>query len=183
MSTRKTVKSATKKPTGIRTTLTEKMKDEMMGRLADGETLTSICRSMKVKPRDVYYLAEVDEEFSKRLFSAREFGDLVLEDEAIDISDAPDFVVATIETRGGSRDSVMRESRDNVARSRLRAETRLKTVARRKGARITQEIRMLKKSEDDVVASMSAEELLQIARMNVSEQGSRGDWGGTNDKS
>lgn len=63
--------------------------------------------------------------------------------------------------------STSRREFDNVARSKLQAETRLKIVARRKGGKITAEIRRTNKREEEQAAEMSDEMLLKIAGLNI----------------
>ena len=68
---------------------------------------------------------------------ARDFGDQVLEDEAVDISDTMEEASETIDSfseKHGASSTVKKG--DAVAHRRLRAEVRLKVVARRKGAKI-----------------------------------------------
>ena len=134
------------------------MADVICARLCDGETLTSICRDLGLRPSTVYYWTQRNSEFYERFARARDFGDIVLEDSAIDLSD---------ETESDDRFSITRKRFDNVARSRLMAETRLKVVARRKGAKITNEIKFRKKSDEEAAAEMSTDALLEIARMKV----------------
>lgn len=147
----------------------EKVAEEVLQRLVNGETLTSICRDIGLKPFHVYGWTMNNEAFGQRFARAREFGDLVIEDQAIDASDerCVDEEVSETETEK----SVGRSTKkfDNVARSRLMAETRLKVVARRKGAKITNEIRFAKKTEADQAAEMTNDQLLEIAKMGVEE--------------
>lgn len=148
-------------------TYNDKKANEIISRLTDGETLTSICRDLKLKPYMVYRWTEQQEEFALRFARAREFGDLILEDQAIDISDCRNEDHEESETQKGDGVIFYKRKADNVARSRLQAETRLKIVARRKGARITNEIKFLKKTDAELAAEMTNEQLLEIARMNV----------------
>ena len=145
----------------------EKIAEEVLQRLVNGETLTSICRDVGLKPYHVYSWTTKNESFGQRFARAREFGDLVIEDQAIDASDARCVDEEISETETEKSVGRSRKKFDNVARSRLMAETRLKIVARRKGAKITNTIRFAKKTEAEQASEMSSEELLKIARMTV----------------
>lgn len=136
--------------------------EELLMRLAEGETLTAICRSMGMRPRTVYSWTESHPDFAERFKAAREFGDCVIEDEAIDLADErnPDEIIDESET------GMRKRTADNVARSRLRVETRLKVVARRKGAKISNEIKISQKEAAEIqVKTLTNEQLLEIARM------------------
>lgn len=150
-------------------TRSKKIDDQILQRLANGETLTSICRDLGLKPHQVYHWTLVDEDFGQRFARARDFGDLVIEDQAIDASDERCVDEENSETENEKGVGRSRKTFDNVARSRLRAETRLKVVARRKGAKITNEIRIAKKTEAEECRSLSNDELLEIARMATEE--------------
>lgn len=147
----------------------EKIAEEVLQRLVNGETLTSICRDIGLKPYHVYGWTMNNEAFGQRFARAREFGDLVIEDQAIDASDARCVDEEISETETEKSVGRSRKKFDNVARSRLMAETRLKVVARRKGAKITNEIRIAKKTEADQAAEMTTDQLLEIAKMSVEE--------------
>lgn len=147
----------------------EKIAEEVLQRLVNGETLTSICRDVGLKPYHVYSWTTKNESFGQRFARAREFGDLVIEDQAIDASDARCVDEEISETETEKSVGRSRKKFDNVARSRLMAETRLKVVARRKGAKITNEIRIAKKTEADQAAEMTTEQLLEIAKMGIEE--------------
>lgn len=132
---------------GRPSTFTTRKANEIILRLANGETLTKICKDLGIPPSTVYFWTKEHEEFSGDFARARDFGDCVLEDEAIDISDTE---LPTEETsfatnkRGTSKkdqsSSLQKTTRDNVGRSRLMSETRLKVVQRRKGQRIKADI-------------------------------------------
>lgn len=147
----------------------EAVAEEILQRLANGETLTSICRDIGLRPYHVYRWTTNNESFGQRFARAREFGDLVIEDQAIDASDERCDDEETSESESDKGAGRSRKRFDNVARSRLRAETRLKVVARRKGAKITNEIRIAKKTEADQAAEMTTEQLLEIAKMGIEE--------------
>lgn len=147
----------------------EKIAEEVLQRLVNGETLTSICRDVGLKPYHVYSWTTKNESFGQRFARAREFGDLVIEDLAIDASDERCDDEETSESESDKGAGRSRKRFDNVARSRLRAETRLKVVARRKGAKITNEIRIAKKTEAETALEMTTEQLLEIAKMSADD--------------
>ena len=150
-----------------KTTITKRQAEEIIDRLVDGETLTAICRSLGLKPSAVYRLTRANAEFGERFARARDFGDCVIEDQAIDFADAKnhDEEVSVFENANGVGTNTRRF--DNVARSKLQAETRLKIIARRKGAKITNTLKILKKTEAEEAASLSNDDLLEIARMSI----------------
>ena len=148
----------------------DEIAEEILQRLMDGETLTSICRDIGLKPHQVYTWTEHREDFARRFARARDFGDMMLEDQAIDFSDLRNADEETGESVSEKGISSSKKKFDNVARSRLQAEMRLKVVARRKGAKITNEIKFAKKSEADVASELSNEALLEIARMEADDQ-------------
>mgnify|MGYP000462425119 CR=1 FL=1 len=122
---------APKRKRGNQTKYTPSRAKEILQRLACGHTLTSICRDMGISPASVYRWTVANEDF------ARDFGDQVLEDEAVDISDTMEEASETIDSfseKHGASSTVKKG--DAVAHRRLRAEVRLKVVARRKGAKI-----------------------------------------------
>lgn len=154
-----------------KTIRTPEIEEELLRRIMDGETLTSICKSIGCNPSTIYYWTLDDPEFGQRFARARDFGDIVLEEQAIDITDLRNTGVETSETEKSDGTTIKTTAmKDNVLRSRLQAEVRLKVVARRKGAKITNEIRFLKRSDADAAAEMTNEQLLEIARMRVDEQ-------------
>ncbi len=118
-------------------------------RLANGETLTKICKDLKIPPSTVYFWTTQNETFSGDFARARDFGDCIIEDQAIDISDnelptEEKTVVQNKRTGGSAKEqksgSVQLTTRDNIGRSRLMSETRLKVVQRRKGHKIKADI-------------------------------------------
>lgn len=147
----------------------KKLADEIIDRLLDGRTLTSICKELSLKPSTVYKWTRVNTEFGERFTHARDFGDLILEDQAIDYADArnSDEELSEFSNEKGCGSSTKKF--DNVARSRLMAETRLKIVARRKGAKITNTLKIMKKSEAEEAEALSNDDLLEIARMSVDD--------------
>lgn len=125
-----------KRPHGGQTKYTTAKAKAILKRLAAGETLTSICKDMDIPPSTVYNWTVNRNDFAVDFARARDFGDQVLEDEAVDITDEIDEQLETIETKGAKGKSQTIIRKDAVAHRRLRAEIRLKVVARRKGAKI-----------------------------------------------
>lgn len=128
---------APKRKRGNQTKYTPAKAKEILRRLACGHTLTSICRDMGISPASVYRWTVANEDFARDFARARDFGDQVLEDEAVDISDTMEEASETIDSfseKHGASSTVKKG--DAVAHRRLRAEVRLKVVARRKGAKI-----------------------------------------------
>lgn len=128
---------APKRKRGNQTKYTPSRAKEILQRLACGHTLTSICRDMGVSPASVYRWTVANEDFARDFARARDFGDQVLEDEAVDISDTMEEATETVDSfseKHGASSTVKKG--DAVAHRRLRAEVRLKVVARRKGAKI-----------------------------------------------
>lgn len=126
-----------KRKQGCQTKYTPAKAKEILRRLASGETLTSICRDMQIPPSTVYQWTVDRNDFAVDFARARDFGDQVLEDEAVDISDTMEEASETIDSfseKHGASSTVKKG--DAVAHRRLRAEVRLKVVARRKGAKI-----------------------------------------------
>lgn len=105
-------------------------------RLSEGDTLTAICRDLKIGVSTVYSWTEADEYFSKRFARAREFGSQILEDRAIDVARTPRMDIESVTETQDKNGNIIRSVKkaDQVARSRLEAETYLKIVARRRGA-------------------------------------------------
>ena len=128
---------APKRKRGNQTKYTPSRAKEILQRLTCGHTLTSICRDMGISPASVYRWTVANEDFARDFARARDFGDQVLEDEAVDISDTMEEASETIDSfseKHGASSTVKKG--DAVAHRRLRAEVRLKVVARRKGAKI-----------------------------------------------
>lgn len=126
-----------KRRQGRQTKYTPAKAKEILRRLASGETLTSICRDMQIPPSTVYQWTVDRNDFAVDFARARDFGDQVLEDEAVDISDTMEMGRETVEVDSEKGLSIKTKRGDAVAHRRLRAEVRLKVVARRKGAKIS----------------------------------------------
>lgn len=120
----------TYKPRALSVPYEEDKAEAILQRLASGETLTSICQSMGIKPYHVYLWTEKDfSGFRQRFARARDFGSEVLEDEAVDIADGRKADCDETETESDSGFSTTKRRYDNVARSRLMADGAWKTEA------------------------------------------------------
>ena len=127
---------APKRKPGNQTKYTPSRAKAILQRLASGHTLTSICRDIGISPASVYRWTAANEDFARDFARARDFGDQVLEDEAVDISDTMEQGKEIVVVNGEKGLSVTTKRGDAIAHRRLRAEIRLKVVARRKGAKI-----------------------------------------------
>ena len=125
--------------------------------MAAGRTLRAFCDGVgKPSFKTVYLWMEKDPEFSTRIAHAREVGHDAIADECVEIIDTPLETVKVVETEKGET----RIIEDNVARSRLRLEGRLKLLAkwnpRKYGERVEVEHGGRVTLEELVVASFSA---------------------------
>lgn len=94
--------------------------DEIVTRIAAGETLRAICREEGMPSwQAVYQWIEKYEEFARRIAHAREVGHDAIAEQALAIADAP-----VGSTDNGSTDT------GAVAHAKLRVETRLKLLAK-----------------------------------------------------
>lgn len=138
------------RPKGSADKITPEAQEQVLERIANGETLVAICKSLGFTPCAIYRATMRDEEFSKRFARAREFGNEVLEDEAIAIADGrlEDYEIFENESDRGVSNS--RKTFDNVRRAMLMAETRLKIVARRKGAKLAVSAKVEQKTKTEL---------------------------------
>lgn len=146
----------------------EEQAEIILKRLCNGDTLTSICKDLGLKPDTVFEWTQSHSEFAQSYARARDFQTAVLEDMAVDAACGNLEGVEEINTTSHKGVTHTERKIDNVARSRLQAETYLKIVQRRLGQRITSEIKYIKKNETELAAEMTNEQLLEIARMRVS---------------
>ncbi len=116
---RKTAKPAKRKP-GPATTFTAALADEICRRMANGESLRSICRGDHVPPESTVRGWAVDdhEGFAERYARARDMHADALFDEALEIAD--DVAGDWVEDKDGKK--VL--DHEHVQRSRLRVDTR-----------------------------------------------------------
>jgi hypothetical protein len=109
---------------GRRSTYTEELAREICERLAEGETLASICRSEHMpSTQAVYDWRDANEGFKTRFARAREVGFDAIADQCVAISE--DSSADYIETENGRKFDP-----EHVQRSKLRIETRLKLLAK-----------------------------------------------------
>lgn len=135
--------------------------------LASGRTLVSICEELDVSPDTVYWWCTEHKDFAKDFTRARDFGDNIIEDEVLEIVDAEHISEEQIIEKSGKKITIKKRRFDNVARSRLRMEARLKIVARRKGGLQNRKIEI----EDDgtgvdlsdAMKGMSMDDLMRFA--------------------
>jgi len=99
------------------------VREEILNRLASGETLRAICRSDGMpNPARVVQWCDEDEEFAKRYARARSMCLQVHEDELIAIADDSSEDWITRQREDGSEYTVL--DQDHVQRARLRIDTR-----------------------------------------------------------
>lgn len=98
--------------------------EEILGRLAAGQTLREICRSMKdgPTPQAVRYRVLKDEEFAEQYARARELGIHEMIDETVEIAD--DGTNDWVERNKDDGSTLVVPNQENIARSRLRVDTR-----------------------------------------------------------
>lgn len=106
---------------------TPELLDEICRRIADGETLRSICRDEHMPSwRAVYDWINDDAEFSSRIARARELGFDAIAEEALAIADTP----REGEEREESDNGVKVKKGDMLGHRKLQVETRLKLLAK-----------------------------------------------------
>ena len=126
------------------TTYSEKTAQKIINELLEGETLRSICKRHDLKVCTVYNWLKNNPDFKDNYEAARDFADMLMEEEALKLADTPNITKRAVTYENGI--TVVTEF-DDVARSRLQIEARLKIVARRKGGKVTAEIRQTNKEE------------------------------------
>jgi hypothetical protein len=111
-------------------TYTEELAEQILDRLSDGEPLAQICRDEGMPGlRTVYDWRDADEAFAARFARAREAGfDMI----AMDVLHIADDNSKDTRFVGGTGDEEGREAPDHdwISRSKLRAEMRLKLLAK-----------------------------------------------------
>lgn len=101
-----------KRGRGRPSTYDEALATEIAERISEGETLASICRDLQLPRRTIYNWMATDPAFSARFKQARDVGFHAIADYALDIADT------------------VAASSEEVAKARLRVETRLKLLAK-----------------------------------------------------
>ena len=92
----------------------------------------------------VYNWLKNNPDFKDNYEAARDFADMLMEEEALELADTPNITKRVVTYDNGTTATT---EFDDVARSRLQIEARLKIVARRKGGKVTAEIRQTNKEE------------------------------------
>ena len=102
--------------------------ESLLGGLAEGITLRKLCRRHGVSPALVHRWRLEDKEFARTFALAREAGFEAIAEEALEIADddAQDF----LEKEKADGSTTLAKNPDNVARARLRVETRLKLLSK-----------------------------------------------------
>lgn len=126
------------------TTYSEKTAQKIINELLEGETLRSICKRHNLKVCTVYNWLKNNPDFKDNYETARDFADMLMEEEALELADTPNITKRVVTYDNGTTATT---EFDDVARSRLQIEARLKIVARRKGGKVTAEIRQTNKEE------------------------------------
>lgn len=126
------------------TTYSDKTAQTIINELLEGETLRSICKRHDLKVCTVYNWLKNNPDFKDNYEAARDFADMLIEEEALELADTPNITKRAVTYENGT--TVVTEF-DDVARSRLQIEARLKIVARRKGGKVTAEIRQTNREE------------------------------------
>lgn len=125
-------------------TYSDKTAQTIINELLEGETLRSICKRHDLKVCTVYNWLKNNPDFKDNYEAARDFADMLMEEEALELADTPNITKRVITYDNGTTATT---EFDDVARSRLQIEARLKIVARRKGGKVTAEIRQTNKEE------------------------------------
>jgi hypothetical protein len=117
----------TKKPHGRPTLYTPELADEILTRLSNGETLTSICRPDTMPSRGTVHAWKAkDAEFSKRFARAKDDGWDAIADDCLEIANTPlEGVIETSKEWG-----VETKREDMLGHRKLQIETRLKLLAK-----------------------------------------------------
>lgn len=152
---------------GRRKKYSPELVERLLNALACGRTLVSVCEELGISPDTVYSWTTRYPDFRKDFARARDFGDEVLEDSVLEIADAEHISEEQIVEKTGKKITIKKRRFDNVPRSRLRVEARLKIVARRKGGLQNRKIEI----EDDgtgvdlsdAMKGMSMDDLMRFA--------------------
>jgi len=101
--------------------------EQVLERLAQGETLSQICRDIKVPRRTVHNWRRDNPVFEAQFARAKDEGFDAIADDVVVIADdgRNDWMVAN-----GDEDAGWRYNGEHATRSRLRVETRLKLLAK-----------------------------------------------------
>lgn len=165
---------------------TEDLADEICERIADGESLRTICRDehMPVKTSVFRWLA-ANEDFAKRYARAREEQADTIFDECLDIVD--DSANDWIERRNKSGDVVQVLNEEAIARSRLRLDARKWMAGKLRPKKYGDKVALTGGSADDDpirlqssanLDALTREQLEQLLSLAIAADAARGDSGG-----
>ncbi|MCW1985083.1 UNVERIFIED_ORG: hypothetical protein M2348_000794 [Sphingomonas sp. R1F5B] len=104
------------------------LEDLLLAGLAEGVTLRKLCRRHHIAPGLVQRWRLEDKDFARRFALAREAGFEAIAEETLEIADDDAGDVTCKEKADGS--VAVAKNPDNVARARLRVETRLKLLSK-----------------------------------------------------
>lgn len=152
---------------GRRKKYSPELVERLLNALACGRTLVSVCEELGISPDTVYSWTTRYPDFRKDFARARDFGDEVLEDSVLEIADAEHISEEQIVEKTGKKITIKKRRFDNVPRSRLRVEARLKIVARRKGGLQNRRIEIEDDGTNldlsDAMKGMSMDDLMRFA--------------------
>lgn len=155
---------------GRRKKYSPELVERLLSALACGRTLVSVCEELDLSPDTVYWWCHKHKDFAKDFARARDFGDEVLEDSVLEIADAEHISEEQIVEKSGKKITIKKRRFDNVPRSRLRVEARLKIVARRKGGLQNRRIEIEDDGTNldlsDAMKGMSMDDLMRFAGLN-----------------
>ena len=104
------------------------LEEILLAGLAEGITLRKLCRRHQIAPALVQRWRLEDREFARRFALAREAGFEAIAEETLEIADDDAGDVTHKEKADGTMS--VAKNPDNVARARLRVETRLKLLSK-----------------------------------------------------
>lgn len=104
------------------------LEETLLAGLAEGITLRKLCRRHHIAPALVQRWRLEDREFARRFALAREAGFEAIAEETLEIADDDAGDVTHKEKADGTMS--VAKNPDNVARARLRVETRLKLLSK-----------------------------------------------------
>lgn len=140
---------------GAPTKYTKEMGEEICARMANGETLHNICKSLDISRLTVYrWATQQTHPFFNMYARARDMQADTMADEIIDIADDPQYDWAE---RTVGRGIVVLADHEHIHRSQLRVDARKwiasKLKPKKYGERITQEIETRETKTIEVVIS------------------------------
>ena len=172
--------TAPKKKWGRPSKYNERIATEVCERLAQGETLKAICDDLKISHMSVWRWQEANEEFSLRYARAREFQARSWFEEMVQAAKTPEYgdvKESGIDGQGNTWEKTKTE--DQVAHRRLKIDTLKwavsKILPREYGDKTVTEIvgkdgGAIKVESKSEITSMSTDDLMAIAHLQVDEQ-------------